>query len=147
SILPSNRRQIDQAYQMIKRTGSKSVGVLGFSFKAGTDDLRESPMVELIEYILGKGYKVRVYDKNVSLANLQGANRAYIEQEIPHIATLMADSINEVLAESDVIVIGNGSSEFKAVLDKIEDHHTVIDLVRIVQEIDQLDERYQGICW
>ena len=147
SILPSNRRQIDQAYQIIKRTGRKKIGVLGFSFKAGTDDLRESPMVELIEYIIGKGFKIKVYDKNVSLANLQGANRTYIEQEIPHIATLMADSIDEVLAESEIIVIGNGATEFKEVLNKIEDHHIVIDLVRISKEIAHLDSRYQGICW
>jgi len=132
---------------MIKRTQRKKVGVLGFSFKAGTDDLRESPMVDLIEYLIGKGYQVTVYDKNVSLANLQGANRAYIEQEIPHIATLMADSIDKVLAESEVIVIGNGATEFRDVVNKIEDHHTLIDLVRITAEIDTLDERYEGICW
>lgn len=147
SILPSNRKQIDMAYQMIKRTGSKRIGVLGFSFKAGTDDLRESPMVELIEYIIGKGYQIQVYDKNVSLANLQGANRAYIEREIPHISMLMADSIEEVLAQSEVIVIGNGAPEFRAVLGQIKAHQTVIDLVRIRQDIDQLDSRYQGICW
>jgi GDP-mannose 6-dehydrogenase len=121
--------------------------VLGFSFKAGTDDLRESPMVDLIEYLIGKGYQVKVYDKNVSLANLQGANRAYIEQEIPHIATLMSNTIDEILADSEVIVIGNGSSEFKKVLNKLQDHHILIDLVRITAEIDSLDERYQGICW
>ena len=147
SILPSNRKQIDVAIQMIKRTGRKKVGVLGFSFKAGTDDLRESPMVDLIEYLIGKGHHVTVYDKNVSLANLQGANRAYIEQEIPHIATLMADTIDKVLAESEVIVIGNGAAEFREVVNKIEDHHTLIDLVRITSEINALDERYEGICW
>jgi GDP-mannose 6-dehydrogenase len=145
--LPSNQNQIDAAIQMIKRTGRKKVGVLGFSFKAGTDDLRESPMVDLIEYLIGKGYQVKVYDKNVSLANLQGANRAYIEQEIPHIATLMSNTIDEILADSEVIVIGNGSSEFKKVLNKLQDHHILIDLVRITAEIDSLDERYHGICW
>ena len=147
SILPSNRKQIDIAIQMVRRTGRKKIGVLGFSFKAGTDDLRESPMVELIEYLIGKGLHLKVYDKNVSLANLQGANRAYIEREIPHIATLMSDSIDEVLAESEVIIVGNSASEFKVVLDKIQDHHTVIDLVRISQNIEALDTRYQGICW
>ncbi len=147
SILPSNRKQIDVAIQMIKKTKSRKIGVLGFSFKAGTDDLRESPMVDLIEYLIGKGYDVTVYDKNVSLANLQGANRAYIEQEIPHIATLMADSIDDVVDKSEVIVIGNGAKEFKAVIDKIEDHHTLIDLVRITAEIEHLDSNYQGICW
>jgi GDP-mannose 6-dehydrogenase len=147
AILPSNRKQIDMAYQMIKRTDSKRIGILGFSFKAGTDDLRESPMVELIEYILGKGYQVKVYDRNVSLANLQGANRAYIEREIPHISMLMSDSIEEILEQSEVIVIGNAAPEFQAILGQIREHQTVIDLVRISKEIDQLDSRYQGICW
>lgn len=147
AILPSNRKQIDMAYQMIKRAGSKNIGVLGFSFKAGTDDLRESPMVELIEYLIGKGYAVRVYDKNVSLANLQGANRAYIEQEIPHIATLMANTIDEILNECDVIVIGNGAPEFRSIFNTIDNRHTVLDLVRIVQTVDHQDSNYQGICW
>jgi GDP-mannose 6-dehydrogenase len=147
AILPSNRRQIDVAFQMIKRAGSKRVGVLGFSFKAGTDDLRESPMVELIEHLIGKGYEVKVYDRNVSLANLQGANRAYIEREIPHIATLMLDSIDDVLKTSEIIVIGNAAAEFKTVLDRLNDRHTLIDLVRITQKVSDLDSRYQGICW
>ena len=92
SILPSNDIQINRATQIIKQLGHKRVGILGFSFKDGTDDLRESPMVELIEYLIGKGYQVQVYDRNVSLANLHGANRAYIEKEIPHISSLMTDS-------------------------------------------------------
>ncbi|HLF25791.1 MAG TPA: UDP-glucose/GDP-mannose dehydrogenase family protein [Anaerolineae bacterium] len=147
AILPSNRRQIDVAYQMIKQVDSKRIGVLGFSFKAGTDDLRESPMVELIEYVIGKGYQVKVYDRNVSLANLQGANRAYIEKEIPHIATLMADTIDAVLADSDIIVIGNRAPEFTAVLSRLHDRHVMIDLVRIAREVDGLGPRYHGICW
>ncbi len=147
AILPSNRRQVDLAYQMVRRTGRKRVGVLGFSFKAGTDDLRESPMVELIERLIGKGYQVRVYDRNVSLANLQGANREYIEREIPHIASLMADSVGEILSGSEVIIVGNKSPEFKTVLDKLRDDQTMIDLVRIAEGKMSSDERYQGICW
>jgi GDP-mannose 6-dehydrogenase len=132
---------------LIKQTGSKKVGVLGFSFKAGTDDLRESPLVELIETLIGKGYQVKVYDKNVSLARLHGANRAYIEREIPHIATLMCDSMEEVLAESEVIVIGNKAPEFAAVLQQVRQDQMVIDLVRILRDIDPLAARYEGICW
>lgn len=147
AILPSNRRQIDIAYQMIKRTGHKRVGVLGFSFKAGTDDLRESPMVELIEYLVGKGFHVKVYDKNVSLANLHGANRAYIEQEIPHIASIMVDSIEQVLHDSEVIVIGNRAPEFRSVLTELRDGQTAIDLVRIADGALVSGEQYQGICW
>ena len=147
AILPSNRRQIDIAYQMIKRTGRKRVGVLGFSFKAGTDDLRESPIVELIERLIGKGYQVQVYDRNVSLANLHGANRAYIEQEIPHITHLMRDSIEEVLTASDVIIFGNRAAEFHNVPQQINKDQVIIDLVRIAEDLSQINGEYQGICW
>jgi len=147
AILPSNRRQVDLAYQMVKHTGRKRVGVLGFSFKAGTDDLRESPMVELIERLIGKGYQIQVYDKNVSLANLQGTNREYIEREIPHIASLMVDSIDEILQGSEVIIVGNRAPEFKTVFNRLHDNQTIIDLVRIIQDKSPAHENYQGICW
>ena len=147
SILPSNRQQIEKAYQLIRRTNQKRIGVLGFSFKAGTDDLRESPVVELVERLIGKGYQVSVYDKNVSLANLQGANRAYIEKEIPHIASLMCDSIEGVMAVSEVVVIGNGALEFRKVLDQVRPEQTIVDLVRIEQETSQLNGQYNGLCW
>src|SRR5581483_10365850 len=146
SILLSNRQQIQIAYQMIKRTGCKRVGVLGFSFKAGTDDLRESPMVELIEQLIGKGYHVKVYDRNVSLANLQGANRAYIEKEIPHIASLMASDVDKVLEHAEVVVIGNKATEFRTVLPRLREDQILIDLVRIVRGTPS-NEHYQGICW
>jgi GDP-mannose 6-dehydrogenase len=147
SILESNRRQVDVAYQMIKSTQRKQVGVLGFSFKAGTDDLRESPIVELIEQLIGKGYSVRVYDRNVSLANLQGANKAYIEKEIPHIASLMCDEIDDLLRNSEVVVIGNKSEEFRKVLNQLHDDQTVIDLVRLWEDTRSLNGQYQGISW
>ncbi len=131
AIVRSNAAQIDRALRMIMDAGRKRVGVLGFSFKAGTDDLRESPLVELIERLIGKGYEVRLYDRNVSLANLQGANRSYIEQEIPHIASLMAETLDEVLDCSDVVVIGNRDDEFRAILDRARPGQVVIDLVRI----------------
>jgi GDP-mannose 6-dehydrogenase len=147
SILPSNRQQIEKAYQLIQATNKKRIGVLGFSFKAGTDDLRESPVVELVERLIGKGYQVSVYDKNVSLANLQGANRAYIEKEIPHIASLMCDSIEGVMAASEVVVIGNGALEFRQALDQVRPEQTILDLVRIEQETSQLNGQYNGLCW
>lgn len=147
SILPSNTLQVEQAYKMVTSTGSKRVGVLGFSFKAGTDDLRESPIVELIERLIGKGYQVQVYDKNVSLANLHGANRAYIEKEIPHIAQLMTETIDEVLAGSDVIVIGNNSPEFADVRERINGRHIIVDLVRAAGKEAVSGERYHGIGW
>jgi GDP-mannose 6-dehydrogenase len=147
SILRSNQQQVDMAFQMVRRTERKRIGVLGFSFKAGTDDLRESPMVELVERLIGKGYQVAVYDKNVSLANLQGANRAYIEQEIPHIASLMCDTIEDVLAVSEVIIIGNGAAEFRQALSLAKPEQIVIDLVRIAPNMDQVNAYYDGICW
>jgi len=147
AILPSNELQVRRGFELIKRTGNKRVGVLGFSFKAGTDDLRESPLVELIETLIGRGYQVKIYDENVSLARLHGANRAYIEQEIPHIATLMCNSMEEVVTESEVIVIGNKAPEFRQVLQQVRRDQVVIDLVRILKDIDQLDAQYEGICW
>jgi len=144
SILESNRQHLDRALQLIRAAGRKRIGVLGFSFKAGTDDLRESPMVELIERLIGKGHQIRVYDANVRLANLQGANRAYIEAEIPHIASLMADSIEEVIAECEVVVVGNRSPEFAPYLTGTD--RTVIDLVRIFETSHGIDN-YRGICW
>jgi GDP-mannose 6-dehydrogenase len=147
AILPSNARQVRIGFEIVRRTGKRKVGLLGFSFKAGTDDLRESPLVELIETLVGKGYHVLVYDNNVSLARLHGANRAYIEQEIPHIASLMCDSMAEVLAESDVIVIGNNAPEFRQVFQQVRPDQVVVDLVRALKDIDHLDAQYEGICW
>jgi len=147
SILPSNQRHIDAAYQMIKRTGRKRIGVLGFSFKEGTDDLRESPVVELIEQLIGKGYQVKVYDRNVTLASLQGANKQYIETEIPHIASLMASSVDEVLDTSEVVVVGNRSASFKDVYPRLREDQIMIDLVRIVDGQVPSNGHYQGIGW
>jgi GDP-mannose 6-dehydrogenase len=147
AIMRSNQGQIERALQMIQRTGRRRVGVLGLSFKAGTDDLRESPMVELIERMIGKGYRVRVFDRNVSLANLQGANRVYIEKEIPHIASLMADTVDEVVASSDVVVIGNRDEEFARILDEARPDQVIVDLVRIGSPREGSKGVYQGIAW
>jgi GDP-mannose 6-dehydrogenase len=130
---------------MVLATGKKRVGILGFSFKAGTDDLRESPMVALIETLIGKGLQLLIYDRDVSLARLFGANREYIERQIPHISQLMRASIEEVLDASDVIVIGNKADEFKELQGRRRDGLLVIDLVRVFK--GRSDESYQGICW
>lgn len=146
SILPSNRLQIERAVEMVLRTGRKRVGVLGFSFKAGTDDLRESPMVTLIETLVGKGYQLAVYDRDVFLARLFGANKEYIEREIPHISQLMRASIDEVLAESDVIIIGNRGEGFSEIESKLRPDQTILDLVRLFDRPSD-NQSYQGICW
>ena len=147
AILPSNDLRINQAYQLIRQTGHKKIGVLGLSFKEGTDDLRESPLVELIEHLVGKGYQVKVYDKNVSLSKLHGANRAYIEHEIPHISQLMSESIEDVLDQSDVVVLGNKNEGYSKISEKLRKDHKVIDLVRVKDGPPQSNEHYQGIGW
>jgi GDP-mannose 6-dehydrogenase len=146
SILPSNRRQVERAVEMVLRTGKKRVGVLGFSFKAGTDDLRESPMVTLIEALIGKGIQLAVYDRDVSLARLFGANKEYIEREIPHISQLMRGEIGEVLDASDVIIVGNKSEEFRQIDERLRGDQLVIDLVRLFDG-RTTGGSYQGICW
>ena len=146
SILESNEYQIKRGLQMILNKGKKNVGVLGFSFKAGTDDLRESPIVMLIESLIGKGYKLKVYDTNVNLAKLFGANKEYIEKHIEHISKLMTTSVEELVSFADIIVIGNKSDEFKKVLAMLTERHDVIDLVRIDKDV-KTKARYEGLCW
>lgn len=146
SILPSNMEQIEKGLKMILDKGHKKVGILGFSFKAGTDDLRESPMVEVIERLLGKGYDLRIYDKNVNIAKLIGANKDYILNHIPHISKHMVDTMDDVLAFAETIVIGNGSEEFQGIFNKVNDHQVVVDLVRIAKDKRSQDQ-YDGICW
>lgn len=145
SILPSNRKQVEKGVKMIVDKGTRKVGILGFSFKAGTDDLRESPLVDVIETLLGKGYELKLYDKNVNLAALTGANQDYILNHIPHISKLMVNSMEEVLAFADTIVIGNGAAEFKQVPGLLKDGQSIVDLVRISSE--QSGGQYDGICW
>ena len=146
SILLSNRRQIERAIEMVLETKSKRIGVLGFSFKAGTDDLRESPMVALIETLIGKGLQLAIYDRDVSLARLFGANKEYIERGIPHISQLMRADMEEVLKDSEVLIIGNKAAEFRDIEAKLRPDQKVIDLVRVFGERVS-DESYQGICW
>lgn len=147
ALLESNRKQIARAYDMIVASGRRRVGVLGLAFKAGTDDLRESPMVTLIEMLLGKGLQLAIYDRDVSRGNLIGANREYIEREIPHIWSLMRASIAEVIDAADVVVIGNGSAEFRQVESRLRDGHMVVDLVRAFGRRASDGRAYQGICW
>jgi len=146
SILPSNALQVDKGVRMILDKGKKKVGILGFSFKAGTDDLRESPVVEMIERLLGKGFDVRIYDRNVNLAALIGANRDYILNQIPHISNLMVDSMENILEHAEILVIGNGDKEFKDILSRKRHEQMVIDLVRIENNTSE-EGHYDGICW
>lgn len=145
AIMPSNQRQIAKAIDMIVNKNKRKIGILGFAFKAGTDDLRESPIVDVIEYLIGKGYELKLYDKNVNLAALTGANRDYILNHIPHISKLMVDDVQEVLDSAETIVIGNGSEEFRSVPANLKLGQVVVDLVRIGN--DRSASHYDGICW
>jgi GDP-mannose 6-dehydrogenase len=146
AVLPSNEMQTSNAIKLVVNQPGRRVGVLGFTFKAGTDDLRESPVVELIERLIGKGYEMSLYDQNVNLARLIGANREYISEKIPHIARLLRNSIDEVLDSSDTIVIGNGDPAFAGVLSHLKPHQRLIDLVRIV-DAHEGHAGYEGIAW
>jgi GDP-mannose 6-dehydrogenase len=147
TILNSNKNQIEHAYKLVEKTGRKKVGILGLSFKPNTDDLRESPMVELVEKLIGKGYFVSIYDGEVSMARIYGSNKRYIEGVIPHVSSLMKQSIQEVIDNSQVIVVCNKSKEFEEVIPGIEDDKIIVDLVRIVSNVAERNGNYEGICW
>src|SRR6266581_5032670 len=147
ATLETNRRQLELAFNLVRRTEKRRVGVLGLSFKAGTDDLRESPIVLLIETLIGKGYKVVIYDEEVALAKLVGANRRYIEETIPHISSLMLNSPQEVMESCEVVVISKKTSPIREALTKNADGRVVIDLVRALEEPAERPEHYEGLCW
>jgi GDP-mannose 6-dehydrogenase len=146
AILPSNELQVKRGLQLIIEKGHKRIGVLGFSFKEGTDDLRESPVIEIIERLAGKGYDIRIYDKNVKVARLVGANRDFILNKIPHISKLMVDNIDAVLQHAETVVIGNRSTEFEGVPQKLQAGQCLVDFVRIANYRSNNGE-YSGICW
>lgn len=131
SVLPSNEYKIATAVREVMNLGKKKVGVLGISFKAGTDDLRESPVVEVVERLLGKGYDIRIFDRNVKIASIHGANKDYILNVIPHISNLMVDSVEELLEFAEIILIGNMDPEFKNVPGRMKPGHRLVDLVRL----------------
>jgi len=146
AVLPSNQLQIERAVQAVIDQGNTKVGILGISFKAGTDDLRESPMVELAERLIGKGFDLRVYDRSVSLASIHGANREYILNRIPHLSRLMMQELDDVLAHAGTIVVGTSAPEFRDVPKRLGDGQTLVDLVRLC-EARSVRGVYEGICW
>jgi GDP-mannose 6-dehydrogenase len=131
AVLPSNEMQIARGVRRVIEGGHSRVGILGFSFKAGTDDLRESPVIEVIERLIGKGYDLRLYDRNVNLAALTGANRDFILHRIPHISRLMVAAVDQVLDHAETVVIGNSDPEFFGVRGRLRPEQCLIDLVRI----------------
>lgn len=146
SVLPSNRVHLDRAFDLITSSRSRRIGLLGLSFKGGTDDVRESPMMDLAERLIGKGYDIRIHDPAVSLSALIGANREFLLTQIPHIANLLVPEIDDVLAHGDTIVIGTDHASFKDVLSRRRPEQTVIDLVGL-DAVDEEPGTYLGICW
>jgi len=147
SVLPSNLRQIELSVKMVEKTGKKKVGFLGLSFKPDTDDLRESPAVILAETLLGKGYSIKIYDDKVELSRLIGANKAFLENELPHIASLMCHSMEELIEQSEVLIITNGSKAFRQVPELMNKQQVLIDLVGVAKEGRDLPGAYEGIGW
>lgn len=145
SILDSNELHLQRALEMVTRHGRKPLGVLGLSFKPGTDDLRESPMVELVERLLGKGYDLRIYDRNVSLASLMGANREFIFRHIPHIAKLLAPDINDVMRHGEIVIVSHNAPEFAAAIGQRRPGQIVVDYARAAEL--RSDATYDGIAW
>lgn len=146
AILPSNNGQIERAVNTIIASGARRIGLVGLSFKADTDDLRESPMVRVVESLLGKGLMVRILDANVAIAKLTGANRRYIVEEIPHISMLMCDSAEDLVEHSELLIIGSDSAEAGQVLSQVKSSQTVIDLTRgwLKLKLDANDEKRQA---
>lgn len=148
SILPSNEEHLDRAVEMVLATGKKTIGVLGLSFKAATDDLRESPQVQLVKRLLGEGRQIRIWDDNVSLGHLIGSNRAYIEEVIPHIGSLLSTSLSEVVTGAEVVVIATRGLKATELRGLLKPEHVVIDLVNTDRAARPAPSgKYEGICW
>jgi len=147
SLMPSNAVHLDAAIKMVESSGLRRIGVLGLSFKPGTDDVRESPAVVLIETLLGRGYSVQVFDEQVELNRLIGANKSYLEGELPHIAHLLRSDLEDIVRESEVLVVTQSSASFRDLSRSLEPGQVLIDLVGVAKPREQQGGRYEGICW
>ncbi|MDV3438140.1 UDP-glucose/GDP-mannose dehydrogenase family protein [Pseudomonas otitidis] len=145
SVMRSNKVQVERAFDLVTAYEKRKIGLLGLSFKAGSDDLRESPLVELAEMLIGKGYELKIFDRNVEYARVFGANKDYIESKIPHVSALLRKDLNEVLDDSDVIILGNNDRQFGEVLASVAPDKQVLDLVGFMQTPS--GQGKEGICW
>ena len=146
SLMPSNAQHIDRGVEAVLRTGKRKIAMLGLSFKAGTDDLRESPQVQLIKRLLGEGCQIKIWDRDVSLARLAGSNRQYIEEVIPHIGSLLSADMPEVISGAEVVIVGTKVE--KGELTKLlSAKQVVIDLVNLDPSRRPQVATYEGICW
>jgi GDP-mannose 6-dehydrogenase len=147
-VLNSNQKQIEAGIELIQQTGRKNIGILGLSFKAQTDDVRESPVVPIIETLLGRGFTIAVYDENVVPDQLIGSNRAFLDRELPHIASLMRKSLSQVIEDSEVLVVTNGSKAFRNIGNAAREDQIIVDLDGSGKGVgQQRNGNYQGICW
>jgi GDP-mannose 6-dehydrogenase len=147
SLMRSNESQVQNAFDIVSSHDKRKVALLGLSFKAGTDDLRESPLVDLAEMLIGKGYDLSIYDANVEYARVHGANKDYIESKIPHVSSLLNSDFDEVINNSDVIILGNRDEKFRALAEKAPHGKQVIDLVGFMSQATSVTGRTEGICW
>ncbi|MCR5676199.1 MAG: UDP-glucose/GDP-mannose dehydrogenase family protein [Lachnospiraceae bacterium] len=145
AIDPSNQMQKKNALEIIESKGLSKIGILGLAFKAGTDDLRCSPIVDVAEELLGKGYEIRIYDRNVRVSQLTGTNADFISAKLPHLHEIITDDLDEVAGSSDVLVITNREPEFEEIPARYP-HKVIIDLVRQYRSLDY-DGHYEGISW
>ena len=147
NVMGSNRAHIDHALDLVMNSGKKKVGMIGLSFKAGTDDLRESPLVTVAERLIGKGYDLRIYDPEVNLSRLLGANKRYIEHSIPHIGSLMVSSAEEAIDHAEVVIVGlGGQAVLPAIIAGIRPEQHVVDLVGIAK-LAESRVSHRGVCW
>lgn len=148
SVLPSNDAHLERAIEMVLSTGKKNIAMLGLSFKAATDDLRESPQVQLVKRLIGEGCQLKIWDDNVSLGRLIGSNREYIEQVIPHIGSLLSSNLDQVLEKADVVVIGTRGIDRKKLESHLRPEQVVVDLVNLEKARRPAAGRaYEGLCW
>lgn len=145
ALLPSNQAHLDRAEELVLNTGKRRIAMLGLSFKAGTDDLRESPQVQLIKRLLGEGCQIKIWDENVSLGRLIGSNRQYIEEVIPHIGSLLCTDLKQALEGTDVVILGTRVEKHQ--LAGLLNGQVVVDLVNLDQSRRPAVDKYEGICW
>ena len=146
-IIQSNKIHIEHAINMVLETGKRNIGLIGLSFKSGTDDLRESPLVTIVEQFIGKGLNLSIYDPEVNLSRLLGANKRYINESIPHIGEVMTDDCKKLIQENDIIIVGlDDDNLVKLLRENISPNQMVLDLVNI-KDSDSLNCNYQGVCW
>ncbi len=147
SILFSNRSQVDHVLGLINRAGKRRIGVLGLTFKAGTDDIRESPIIKVVEALVGRGLDVRVHDTNINIEAMVGKNRAFLEAEIPYLASIMQSSIEDVVAGSDLVLVATDDPAYRDVAKGLGDDQILVDLVRLSENGAVPHNNYVGICW